>query len=64
MDGKVTANKWFLPLVWALDIVWRALAEVNIRPQTVRALIAELCNIQFAIFFGWLKVPGEFISYH
>ena len=46
MDGKVTANKWFLPLVWASDIVSRALAEGNIRPQTVRALIAELCNIR------------------
>ena len=46
LDQHVTANKWFLPLVWASDICARALAEGNIRPQTVRALIAEICNIR------------------
>ena len=30
---KVSANKWFLPLVWATDICARALAEGHIRPQ-------------------------------
>ena len=61
MDGKVTANKWFLPLVWASDIVSRALAEGNIRPQTVRALIAELCNIREKLTgimnHDWVSVP-------
>ena len=30
---QVSANKWFLPLVWATDICARALAEGHIRPQ-------------------------------
>ena len=57
----MTANKWFLPLVWASDIVSRALAEGNIRPQTVRALIAELCNIREKLTgimnHDWVSVP-------
>jgi hypothetical protein len=31
LEGKVTANKWFLPLVWASDITARALEEGKIR---------------------------------
>ena len=41
-DRGVTANKWLLPLVWAPNICARALAEGNIRPQTVKALIGKL----------------------
>ena len=61
LDLKVTANKWFLPLVWASDICARALNEGNIRPQTVRALIAELCNIREKLTgimnHDWVCVP-------
>ena len=61
LDGKVSANKWFLPLVWASDICARALAEGNIRPQTVRALIGELCNIREKLTgimnHDWVSVP-------
>ena len=46
LDTVVAANKWFLPLVWASDICARALAEGNIRPQTVRTLVGELCDIR------------------
>ena len=57
----MTANKWFLPLVWASDICARALNEGNIRPQTVRALIAELCNIREKLTgimnHDWVCVP-------
>ena len=57
----MSANKWFLPLVWASDICARALNEGNIRPQTVRALIAELCNIREKLTgimnHDWVSVP-------
>ena len=33
--NQVSANKWFLPLVWATDICARALAEGHIRPQVM-----------------------------
>ena len=46
LDTKVSANKWFLPLVWASDICARALAEGKIRPQTLKSRIGELCNIR------------------
>jgi hypothetical protein len=31
LEGKVTANKWFLPLVWASDITSRAMEEGKIK---------------------------------
>ena len=46
LDTKVSANKWFLPLIWASDICARALAEGKVRPQTVKSLIGEICNIR------------------
>ena len=61
LDGKVSANKWFLPLVWASDICARALSEGNIRPQTVKCLIGELChireNLTGIINHDWVSVP-------
>ena len=36
---QVSANKWFLPLVWATDICARALAEGHIRPQVLMLTI-------------------------
>ena len=61
LDTKVTANKWFLPLVWAADICARALAEGKIRPQTIRALIGEICKIREKLTgimnHDWVSVP-------
>ena len=61
LDTKVTANKWFLPLVWAADICARALSEGKIRPQTIRALIGEICNIREKLTgimnHDWVSVP-------
>ena len=50
LNTKVTANKWFLPLVWASKIITEGLAEGKIRPQCVSTLMSELCKV---IFFRW-----------
>jgi len=61
LEGKVSANKWFLPLVWATDICARALAEGNVRPQTVKTLVGELIhireNLTGIINHDWVSVP-------
>jgi len=61
LEAKVHANKWFLPLVWATDICARALAEGNIRPQTVKCLVGELVhireNLTGIINHDWVSVP-------
>jgi len=61
LDTKVSANKWFLPLTWACDIVTRGLSEGNIRPQTVRALMAEIVNyrnnLTEIVNYDWVSVP-------
>ena len=46
-NTKVTANKWFLPLVWASKIITEGLAEGKIRPQCVSTLMSELCKVIF-----------------
>ena len=46
LDCKVSANKWFLPLVWASDICARGLAEGNIRQQTISTIVGELTHIR------------------
>ena len=61
LDGKVQANKWFLPLAWASDICARALAEKKTLPQTVNPLLGELVNIRNKltgiINHDWVSVP-------
>jgi len=61
LETRVSANKWFLPLVWATDICARALAEGNIRPQTVKTLVGELVhireNLTGIINHDWVSVP-------
>jgi hypothetical protein len=61
LDTKVSANKWFLPLVWATDICARALAEGSIRPQTIRAVVGEIVTIREKltgiINHDWVSVP-------
>ena len=57
----MSANKWFLPLVWATDICARALAEGKVRPQTVKTLVGELVhireNLMGIINHDWVSVP-------
>ena len=55
LNTKVTANKWFLPLVWASKIITEGLAEGKIRPQCVSTLMSELCKV---IFFRWCIFNG------
>ena len=50
LNTKVTANKWFLPLVWASKIITEGLAEGKIRPQCVSTLMSELCKVSFLWF--------------
>ena len=61
LEHKVSANKWFLPLVWASDICARGLAEGNIRQQTVSTLVGELShireNLTGIINHDWVSVP-------
>jgi len=61
LEGRVSANKWFLPLVWATDICARALAEGNVRPQTVKTLVGELVhireNLTGIVNHDWVSVP-------
>ena len=45
MKTQVSANKWFLPLVWATDICARALAEGHIRPQVIVIMITTMVFI-------------------
>ena len=54
LTTKVTANKWFLPLVWASKIITEGLAEGKIRPQCVSTLMSELCKV----IFLWLIFNG------
>ena len=56
LDQTVSANKWFLPLVWATDICTRALAEGKVRPQTIKCLVGELVHISI-INYDWVSVP-------
>ena len=39
LDERVTANKWFLPLVWAGRLLARGLEEGRVRPQAVSVLM-------------------------
>ena len=61
LDEKVTANKWFLPLVWASRILTDGLAEGKIRPQCVSTLMAELCKVREGLTailsYDWVCVP-------
>ena len=61
MEIKVSANKWFLPLVWASDICARGLAEGKIRQQTISTMVGELThireNLMGIINHDWVSVP-------
>ena len=61
LDEKLTANKWFLPLVWASRIITDGLAEGKIKPQCVSTLMAELCKVREGLTailsYDWVCVP-------
>ena len=61
LDSKVTANKWFLPLVWASNILTMGLSEGRIRPQTVTTLMLELGKVResltLILSYDWVSVP-------
>ena len=61
LDEKVTANKWFLPLVWTSRILTDGMAEGKIRPQCVSTLMAELCKVREGLTailsYDWVCVP-------
>ena len=41
LDHKVSANKWFLPLIWTSDILKLGLEEGRLRPQCVTSMLLE-----------------------
>ena len=41
LDHKVSANKWFLPLIWTSDILKQGLEEGRLRPQCVTSMLLE-----------------------
>lgn len=61
LDEKVTANKWFLPLVWASKILTMGLAESRIRQQTISTLMMEVCKVRekltLILSYDWISVP-------
>jgi hypothetical protein len=61
LDDRVTANKWFLPLVWASRILTLGLAEGRVRVQCVSTLMAELCKVREGLTailsYDWVSVP-------
>ena len=61
LDNKITANKWFLPLVWASKILTLGLEEGRIRPQTVTTLMLELGKVRekltLILSYDWVSVP-------
>ena len=46
---KVTANKWFLPLVWASKILTQGLEEGRVRPQTVSVMMKVSVMIKVSV---------------
>ena len=60
LDGKVTANKWFLPLVWAGRILQTAVQEGRVRPQTVSTLMLELGKVRDSLTtvlsYDWVNI--------
>merc|ERR1712243_538919 len=61
LDSVTTANKWFLPLVWAGRMVGEATQEGNILPPTASALMKEVVKtrekLQELLSYDWLSVP-------
>ena len=61
LDHKVSANKWFLPLIWTSDILKQGLEEGRLRPQCVTSMLLEVVRIREALTtilsYDWVSVP-------
>ena len=61
LDHKVSANKWFLPLIWTSDILKLGLEEGRLRPQCVTSMLMEVVRIREALTtilsYDWVSVP-------
>lgn len=61
LDSKVSANKWFLPLIWTSDILKQGLEEGRLRPQCVTSMLMEVVRIREALTtilsYDWVSVP-------
>ena len=61
LDEKVSANKWFLPLVWVSKMIGSGLQDGFILAPTAGALMMEVGkirqNLQTLLSYDWLCVP-------
>ena len=61
LDNKVSANKWFLPLIWASDILKQATDEKMIPVQCITTMTMELMKIRQSLTtilsYDWISVP-------
>ena len=59
--SKVSANKWFLPLIWASNVLKIGLDEDRIPKQCVGTMTLELCRIRECLTtilsYDWISVP-------
>jgi len=60
-EKGLTANKWFLPLVWATDICSKAVGEGRMSQEGARGLIGEIIlfrrKLGDIIGYDWVSVP-------
>jgi len=61
LDARISANKWFLPLVWVAKMIGDGVEDGSILPPTAGALMKEVCrirqNLQTVLSYDWLSVP-------
>ena len=57
----MSANKWFLPLIWASNVLKMGLDEDRIPRQCVGTMTLELCRIRESLTtilsYDWISVP-------
>lgn len=61
LDEKVTANKWFLPLVWAGKMIGAGVEQGNVQPPNGTTIMAQLGkvrrNLTTILTYDWISVP-------
>ena len=61
LDDTISANKWFLPLVWVAKMIGKGVEEGHILPPTAAPLMMEIGkirkNLQTLLSYDWLSVP-------
>jgi len=61
LDEIISANKWFLPLVWVAKMIGSGVEEGHILAPTAGALMEEVGkirqNLQTLLSYDWLSVP-------